>query len=145
MLPSATHNGPGQNSVLPTIKELLSDAAQRSPDVPYIRHNQAHVTFSEVLPLLAGIVSQSLLFEGQRAVILLPDSLGTALIHLACMHHRATMIPLSPLSPSVHARYVIARVKPDIVVTTPILHSKFAAILENPAVVEVGAGNPTNL
>jgi acyl-CoA synthetase (AMP-forming)/AMP-acid ligase II len=142
---SSAHDGNGQNSALPSIKELLLDAAQRSPDAAYIRHNQAQITFSEVLPLLFDIASQSLLHEGQRAVILLPDSLETALIHLACMFQRAIMIPLSPLSASVHVRYVVDRVNPDIVFTTPILHSKFAAILENMTVVKVSSGNPISL
>lgn len=143
MLSSFAQDGSGQQDTLPSVQALISDAAERSPALPFIRHNHARISYSDVLPLLSRIASQTLLSEGMRVLILLPDSPAAALIHLACMVRAATMIPLSPFSASAHVRYVVDRVQPDIVFTTPILHSKFAEILDDAmGLVEVDNGDP---
>jgi acyl-CoA synthetase (AMP-forming)/AMP-acid ligase II len=127
------------------LREALSDAARQSPSSPYLRHKDVSVTFAEVGPALAQIASQLPPLGGLRIVILLPDGLNAALVHLECFAQGATVIPLSPFSPAAHVQYILGRVQADLVFTTPLLHAKFAGLLKETTVVLVGGGRPATL
>ena len=127
------------------LHEALSDAAQEFPASPYLRCKDACVTFSELGPALAWIASQLPSLAGRRVIILLPDSLSTALLHLECFSQGATIVPLSPFSSAGHIQYVLDRVQADLVFTTPVLHAKFAGHLRSTAVALVGSGSPIPL
>ncbi|HEV2731722.1 MAG TPA: hypothetical protein VGV15_16960, partial [Terriglobales bacterium] len=89
------------------LHEALLEAARESPASPYLRHRQACVTFSEVGPALAQIASQLPSLAGRRVIILLPDGLSAALLHLECFSQGATIVPLSPFSPAIHVQQVL--------------------------------------
>jgi long-chain acyl-CoA synthetase len=121
------------------LREALREAAHESRANPYLRYQHASVTFSEVGPALAHVASQLPSLAGRRVIILLPDSLNAALIHLECFSQGATIIPLSPFSAAAHVRYVLRDIQAEIVFTTPLLHAKFASIFMGTTVVLVGA------
>lgn len=127
------------------LREALLEAAREFPASPYLRHRDACVTFSEVGPALAQIASQLPPLGGRRVIILLPDGLSAALLHLECFSQGATIVPLSPFAPAAHVQYVLDRVQADLVFMTPMLHAKFAGLLRKTVVVLVGSGNPMSL
>jgi acyl-CoA synthetase (AMP-forming)/AMP-acid ligase II len=127
------------------LREALLEAAQEFPASPYLRHRDACLTFSEVGPALAQIASQLPSLGGKRVIILLPDSLSAALLHLHCFSCGATIVPLSPFSPAAHVQYVLDRVQADLVFTTAVLQAKFADLLRRSVVALVSSGNSIRL
>ena len=127
------------------LNRAFLEAAREFPETPYLRHRQASVTFSEVGPALSQIAAQLPSLAGRRVIILLPDGLSAALLHLACFSQGATIVPLSPFSPSAHVQYVLDRVQAELVFTTPLLHAKFAAPLQTTAVALVESDHPIHL
>jgi len=126
-------------------RSALVEAAQEFPAGLYLRHRDTGVTFSEVGPALAQVASQLPALVGLRVIILLPDGLSAALLHLECFTQGATIVPLSPFSPPAHVQYVLDRVQADLVFTTPVLHAKFAGPLQKTPVALVGSDHPTTL
>lgn len=127
------------------LREVLVEAARERPVGPYLRHRDATLTFSEIAPALEQIASQLPSLCGLRVIMLLPDSLSAALLHLECFSQGATIVPLSPFSPQAHVQYVLDRVHADLVFTTPVLHAKFAGLLQGKSLALVGSGSPMNL
>ncbi|HYU44846.1 MAG TPA: class I adenylate-forming enzyme family protein [Terriglobales bacterium] len=127
------------------LREAILEAAREGPASPYLRHRDAGLTFSEVGPALAQIASQLPSLGGRRVVILLPDGLSAALLHLECFSQGATIVPLSPFSPAAHLQYVLHRVQAELVLATPLLHAKFAGLLQRTAVALVASDTPIRL
>lgn len=127
------------------LREAFLEAAREFPASPYLRHRDSCVTFSEVGPALTQIASKLPALVGQRVVMLLPDGLSAALLHLECFFQGATIVPLSPFSPVAHVQHVLDRMQADLVFTTPVLQAKFAGLLRRTAVTVVGSGNPMSL
>ncbi len=127
------------------LREALLEAARDTSAGMYLQHRDAGVTFSEIGPALAHIASQLPSLQGLRVIILLPDGLSAALLHLECFSQGATVVPLSPFSPAAHLQFVLERIQADLVFTTPVLHAKFAGLLQRTAVALVGSGNPISL
>ena len=128
------------------LREAFLEAAREFPASPYLRHGDVCVTFSEVGPALAQIASKLPALVGQRVVMLLPDGLSAALLHLECFFQGATIIPLFPIFPrGPRSVFFLDRMQADLVFTTPVLQAKFADILRRTAVIVVGSGNPMNL
>lgn len=121
------------------LREALLEAAHEFPSNPYLRYQHACVTFSEVGSALAQIASQLPSLAGRRVIILLPDDLSAALLHLECFSQGATIVPLSPFSPAAHVQYVLDQVQAELVLTTPLLHRKFAGLMQRAAVALVGS------
>jgi len=94
---------------------------------------------------LAQIASQLPSLSGLRVIVLLPEGLSAALLHLECFSQGATIVPLSPFAPAGQVQYVMDRTRADLVFTTPVLHAKFAGVLQKTVVVLVGSGNPMSL
>ncbi len=127
------------------LREALREAGREAQAHPFLRHREAGVNFSEVGPALARIASQLPSLRGLRVVILLPEGLSAALLHLECFLQGATIIPLSPFTPAAHLQFALDRMQADLVFTTPVLNTKFAGILQEAAVVLAGSGNPFTL
>jgi acyl-CoA synthetase (AMP-forming)/AMP-acid ligase II len=127
------------------LHDSLQQAARESPQSTYLRYRDASLTFSEAHAMLARIASQLPALSGLRVIILLPDTLVAALLHLECFSQGATIVPLSPFSTIAQVQYVIDRVRAELLFTTPVLHAKFAAILQEIGVVLVGGDTDVNL
>jgi acyl-coenzyme A synthetase/AMP-(fatty) acid ligase len=120
-----------------TLDEMFAVRAHKQGDQLYLRHKKTGVTFREVIPILITLASQLPALVHLRVVILLPDSLNAAMLHLECFRKGATMIPLSPLVPPAHLAYIMKLLRPDIVFTTGILRTKFEYLLERAVVILV--------
>jgi long-chain acyl-CoA synthetase len=127
------------------IREALIENAREFPENPYLRHGDACLTFAKADTALAEIASQIPSLTGRRIVILLPDSLSAALLHLECFSQGATVVSLSPFSPAAHVQFVLDRVQAELVFTTPVLQTKFARPLRSTVVGLVESGNRISL
>jgi len=116
------------------LQEILVQGAQQRDKFLYLKHKNNAITFSEVIPALTELSSQLPPLRGLRIVVLLPDALTTALLHLLCFREGATIIPLSPFTAASNLEYILHYVCPDLILTTAILHNKFDKVLEQESI-----------
>ncbi len=120
------------------LREAIEHAAREYPSQPYLRFGARCLSYSGVSEALGSIALRLPPLTGLRVLLLLPEGISSALLHLECFCQGATIVPLSPFSAPAHLDYVLDRIRPDLLLTTPLLQAKFSALQRPVSVGNLG-------
>jgi long-chain acyl-CoA synthetase len=112
-------------------REQLQRRLLDAPDALAIQFRDNKLSYSELGIRIEQLHTEFGDLDGRRVIILLPDSLEAYLMYLFLFLSRAVIVPLSVQVTTQRIRDIIAKVEPDLILTTELLYQTHSGSLSS--------------